>query len=137
MPLYEFVCAAGHKFERFLRLVNCGEPQRCECGVPAQKLVSAPFVRGDTPDYVSPVTGEVISGRRARRNDLARHHCIEYEPGLREHNASRRASEEAATDSALDHTLESQLAAMPARKKELLEQELRAGADLGLVRATP
>ena len=35
---------------------------------------------GSIPDikpYRSPVTGEVIGGRRAKRDDLARHNCID------------------------------------------------------------
>ena len=38
------------------------------------------YVRGDLPDYVSPVTGKVVSGRRQRREDLKRHGCIELGP---------------------------------------------------------
>lgn len=36
----------------------------------------------DIPDYQSPVTGEVISGRRQRRHDLEKHNCVEWEPSL-------------------------------------------------------
>jgi hypothetical protein len=32
---------------------------------------------GDTPGYTSPVTGEWIEGRRARRYDLEKHNCID------------------------------------------------------------
>lgn len=33
----------------------------------------------DTPDYHSPVTGELISGRVARREDMKKHGCVEYD----------------------------------------------------------
>ena len=36
-----------------------------------------PMVIGDTPGYQSPVTGEWIEGRRARRYDLQKHGCID------------------------------------------------------------
>lgn len=134
MPLYSYMCASGHPFDRYLKLAQSGEPQRCECGAPAQKLVSAPFVRGDLPDYVSPVTGELVSGRKARREDLVRHGCVEYEPSLRAEHERRRAQEESRLDHAIEETVEAQLHGMPARKRELLDQELRAGAGLELVR---
>ena len=34
-------------------------------------------VIGDIPAYQSPVTGEVIGGRRQKRDDLARHNCVD------------------------------------------------------------
>lgn len=34
----------------------------------------------DIPDYQSPVTGDVISGRAARKEDLKKHGCIEIDP---------------------------------------------------------
>ncbi len=39
----------------------------------------APMVFGDIPDYRSPVDGKLISGRRQRRYDLAKHGCIEMD----------------------------------------------------------
>lgn len=39
--------------------------------------VCAPNVVPDTPAYRSPITGEVIEGRRARREDLKKHGCVE------------------------------------------------------------
>ncbi len=39
-----------------------------------------PFVLGDLPAYTSPVTGAVIEGRTARRDDLRRHNCREVDP---------------------------------------------------------
>lgn len=40
----------------------------------------SPYVRGDLPSYVSPVSGKVIEGRAARREDLARTGCREVDP---------------------------------------------------------
>ncbi len=36
-----------------------------------------PQVRGDLPGYQSPVTGEWIEGRRARKYDLEKHNCVD------------------------------------------------------------
>lgn len=43
----------------------------------------APYVVSDIPDYASPITGEIISGRAARREDLKKHNCIEVDPPKR------------------------------------------------------
>lgn len=47
MPLYDFSCPEGHRFERFVPLAKFSDPQRCECGAPSQRLVSAPVVLSD------------------------------------------------------------------------------------------
>jgi hypothetical protein len=39
-----------------------------------------PFILRDTPAYVSPVTGHVVDGRSARREDLKRSGCREVDP---------------------------------------------------------
>ena len=39
-----------------------------------------PYIRGDLPAYRSPVTGKLIEGRAARREDLARSGCREVDP---------------------------------------------------------
>lgn len=44
---------------------------------PLQGAFPCPRVIADIPAYRSPVTGEVISGRRAKRDDLARHNCVD------------------------------------------------------------
>lgn len=41
----------------------------------------APYIISDIPDYPSPITGEMISGRVARREDLKKHGCFEVGPG--------------------------------------------------------
>lgn len=42
--------------------------------------IAAPMVMRDTPDYESPVTGEMITSRSHRREDLKRHDCHEVDP---------------------------------------------------------
>jgi hypothetical protein len=39
----------------------------------------APVIWDDLPGYESPVTGQWVEGRRARRNDLSRTHSRPYE----------------------------------------------------------
>lgn len=43
---------------------------------------AAPMVVPDTPGYASPIDGKWIEGRRARRYDLEKNDCVEWEPSL-------------------------------------------------------
>lgn len=138
MPLHDFRCERGHIFEEFQSLLELRDETRCYCGATAKKIfIAAPFTRGDTPDYESPITGLPIRGRAQRREDLARSGCVEWEPGMREENARRRAARDRAEEQAIDQTLDAEISRMPARKLELLEQELRAGVSATVERATP
>lgn len=47
MPLYDFQCAEGHRFERMVPLSRFGDRQECACGEAAGRLVSAPLVVSD------------------------------------------------------------------------------------------
>src|SRR5690242_19383039 len=48
MPLYDFQCADGHRFERFVPLAHFGDRQTCECGAGASRSISAPRVLSDS-----------------------------------------------------------------------------------------
>lgn len=45
--------------------------------VPDRNGVCLPRYTPDTPGYASPITGEWIEGRSARREDLKKHNCVE------------------------------------------------------------
>lgn len=135
MPLYEFACP-DHKFDRFLPLARYAEPQVCACGKPATKVISSPMVIDDIPAYTSPVDGKLITSRRARREDLVRNGCVEYEPGLRAHHERVLAQSDERLERGMEDTIEGELAKMPARKKELLDQEMRAGVSAEVIRKT-
>lgn len=138
MPLHDHRCGEGHVFERFVPLAELELTQTCECGARAERIfLQPPMTAGDLPGYESPVTGEWIEGKAARRNDLAKNDCVAWEPGMREENQRRRDSVARKEEASIDHAFESTLAEMPARKKEKLEQELRAGASAEVVRGSP
>lgn len=42
----------------------------------------APMVVRDIQEYRSPVDGKLISSRSARREDLKKNDCVEWEPGI-------------------------------------------------------
>ncbi len=46
-------------------------------GEPWVSPFAAPMIISDIPPYRSPITGEVIGGRRARADDLKRHNCVD------------------------------------------------------------
>lgn len=89
------------------------QPQTCaKCGVAAPYTISAPRVFSDFPAYVSPSTGKVIEGKKARIEDLARSGCRPYEEGEMQ-DAERRAREaEKETDALIDETVERTLVEM-------------------------
>ena len=62
-----------------------GKPEPSTSGA-----ICMPYVRGDLPAYQSPVTGEWIEGRAARRNDLAKHGCFEIDPPTKKYLKNER-----------------------------------------------
>lgn len=54
MPLYDFQCDAGHRFDRVVKLADFDAPQACGCGAAASRLISAPRVLSD---YMTPCMG--------------------------------------------------------------------------------
>ena len=54
MPLYDFQCGEGHRFERLVPLAFFHVIQDCDCGSPAQRQLSAPRVVCDT---IAPIMG--------------------------------------------------------------------------------
>lgn len=135
IPIYEYVCEVGHGFERYLPVAQYATAQRCECGAASQKVLSAPMVVTDLPGYSSPVDGRWVEGRKARREDLARNNCVPYEPSMKSEYMKKIDRNTAALDAKVDAHVESEIARMPARKREKLEAELRAN-DLSVERAT-
>lgn len=67
----------------------------------------APFIMGDLPDYESPIDGRVISGRAARREDLRRSGCREWEGMEQEKKEAHRWKVE--NERKLDQKLEQNL----------------------------
>jgi hypothetical protein len=47
--------------------------------VSARRSAALHFIQPDLPGYESPITGQWIEGRKARREDLRRHNCRPWE----------------------------------------------------------
>ena len=67
-----------------------------------------PIIIADLPDYESPIDGHIISGRVARRNDMARTGCRPWEGMQQEQKEAARQQnyESQREDRQLDHTME-------------------------------
>lgn len=127
MPVYTYRCASCQTpFEKFKRVVDYLEPE-FHCEQRAIKTLTPALLMTDLPGYTSPVDGRWVEGRAARREDLKRNGCREYDPSERVNFIKDRELAEEKFDREVDATLDAQIATMPARKLELLEQEVRSG----------
>lgn len=135
MPLYEYACACGTKFDRILPLADYAVPQSCPvCNAVAVKQLSAPMVRGDLPGYQCPITGDWVEGRRAHEKNLAKHGCRVLESGEVEQAKRASAHADESLSERIAETAVSVVENMPAAKREQLGRELSNGADITVER---
>lgn len=138
MPLHDHTCQAGHTFERLIPIAELHVPQHCQCGAPAKRVFlrfPMAYVQGDIC-YDSPVDGRHITNKHARIEDLARHNCVPYDPSMKAEHMRRIKESDDAIGRDIERHFDAEVSAMPARKRELLEQELRSGADLEITRGS-
>jgi putative FmdB family regulatory protein len=133
MPLYEYKCSCGKRFDRLLKLAEYDTPQTCECGQVAEKQLSAPAVFGDFAAYSCPVTGRRIEGRKEHEANLRRHGCRVLEPGETQQASRRIAEEDAKLEEAFAETAVKLVEAMPAAQKEQLGKALET-SEVAVVR---
>lgn len=134
MPIYEYKCDCGARFERVLPMALYQATQYCDCGRAAEKQLSAPAVRGDYEAYDCPITGKRIEGRRAHEENLRAHGCRVLEPGETREVDSRRKRQDEALDKAVERTAEEFVAKLSSPDKEALGTALDKGLDVGVVR---
>lgn len=134
MPLYDFKCATGHKFETFLKLVHYQDPQICACGLPASRVISAPMFHIEHVGYDCPITGDWIGSKRQHEENLQKQSCRVLEPGERQLVTKNKEAEEAAFDKSIEDSVEKEFYALPSEKKERLANELLGGMDVTVER---
>lgn len=134
MPLYEYQCPCGKRFERFLPLSRYSEPQQCTCGLLAEKRLSTPAVIGDYPAYTCPITGKVVEGRRAHNENLKQHDCRILEPGEKEAVQRNRKKADEAFENSVAETAAELVEKLPSAKREQLGRELEHGLDVTIQR---
>jgi hypothetical protein len=81
------------------------------------------FIQPDLPGYESPITGQWIEGRKARREDLKRHGCRPWEgkPAELAQAAKNRAIADRELSRAAEQRVERAWAQLPPRMKRVLE----------------
>jgi putative FmdB family regulatory protein len=111
MPIYEYLCAAGHVTDAYATVERRHEDKACAtCGGKAVKaILHAPRVFGDYEGYLSPATGRWIEGRRARVEDLKQSGCRPFEAGEHQHAAARSAANDRQLDAVADDAVERSL----------------------------
>lgn len=137
--MYDYKCSkCGGRESRLLPLALYNSEQRCwKCGEALEKQVAAPRVLGDYPAYNCPITGELIEGRKAHRENLARHGCRVLEPGEVDRAKRFATQREVDFEQRLDETVEKEIAALPPEKLEALACELDHGVTATVDRGTP
>lgn len=126
----------GSEVEISCRVADLGLTRFCRCGSVYERIYKkfpAAFVEADVC-YNSPIDGRAITTKQARIEDLRRNGCRPYETGESEDLQRRKVKEEVELDRSIDSTVDKEIALMPQRKRELLEQEVRAGATTEIVR---
>lgn len=139
MPIYEWICPKGHEFELTMSVAQYSSRETCKCGAEARRVISLPRLVTASADvaYDSPIDGRPITSRAQRLDDLARHGCREYDPEMKKDAARFRARLDESLDKSVDEHIERQFETMPQRKREQLENEVKAGADVNVIRSAP
>lgn len=110
MPLYDYKCREHGVFDAYAPMSLSSEPQPCPgCGEPAEKVIlHAPRVFGDIEPFISPATGQIVQGKRGRREDMLRTGCREWE-GLeseQRHHAKKQEVADAEVDAQIEEAVE-------------------------------
>ena len=50
MPIFEYKCENGHRFEKMTTIAKREEPQICDCGVVGKFVISCPTIALDGTD---------------------------------------------------------------------------------------
>ena len=127
MPLYEYQCGNGHFFMKFLTRVNHSPIWVCDtCGEVGQQVIGAPLVVKVAEDvcYDSPIDGQPVTSWAARANDLARNHCVPYDPGMRQDHERRLQESDKAIDASIEQHVERAIEKMPTAQRGKLYSEL-------------
>lgn len=139
VPLYEYRCANQHLTQKLYRVRDYVEAVDCErCDLAAVRVFSPPVMVKASPDvcYDSPIDGKPITSHAARREDMQRHDCIEYDPEMKTDALRRQQESEQALDASIEQTVYREVAKLPKVKKDrLIKEVLHQGATAEVVRS--
>lgn len=136
MPIYDYHCDACESdmqiYYSFKEHINV---TTCDCGQIAKQVVSVPMlIKSRMVYYDSPIDGRPITSEAARREDMAKNDCVEYDPGMRQDNDRHVAESQQALDRSIDDTMEKEISHLSSRQLETLNSEIASGASADVVR---
>lgn len=140
MPQYLYQCPVGHKTTKFLALANHQPLSDCgTCGVLAEQVITAPLLVKAAQDvcYDSPITGAPVTSWAQRREDLAKHGCMPYDPEMKTDYTNRLKAEDAALDKTIETHVEQAIEKMATKQRNALASDiLDKGQGLEYARGT-
>ncbi len=123
MPTYSYGCPKCGREEDAFRAIDQRHDGPPCCGQPMSLEIRPAYAIPDIPGYVSPVTGEWVEGRKARREDMKRTGSRPWEGMEAEKSEARRQREyaERRLDKKLDEGARRAYYQLPPSKRRLLE----------------
>lgn len=109
-----------------------------QCDLAAVRIFTAPVMVKAQPDiaYNSPIDDRPITTHAARKDDLARHGCIEYDPEMKKDAARRTQDRQEALDRSVEQTVTREIAKLsPAKRRQLKKEVVNMGAGLEVNRS--
>ncbi|MEK9894955.1 MAG: hypothetical protein VW518_00830 [Burkholderiaceae bacterium] len=96
------------------------------CDLAAVQVLTAPLLVSVKADigYDSPIDGTHITSWHARQEDLKRHECIEYDPGMKQDYQRRITDGEQALDRQVDAFVEEKIERMSTAERQRLHTAL-------------
>lgn len=105
----------------YVEAVDCDR-----CDLAAVRIFTAPatvIARQDVC-YDSPIDGRPITSRDARREDMKRSGCIEYDPEMKKDAARIKKERNAAFDGKIEATAKGAVGRLSKAKRAILKKEL-------------
>ena len=141
MPRYSYRCANHHVIERWSTIRDHESAISCEeCNLVAQQIIEAPLYVSAQREvrYDSPITGEPITSRAGWREDMKKHDCVEYDPGMKQDEIRLKEESWQKLDRQVDQTVAESVSKMTTKQKgELWSAVTEQGASCDVVRSTP
>lgn len=126
MPTYSYHCACGLSWLAYRTLASFQPHLTCECGLEGDLVITAPVLVKAQSDcrYDSPIDGTPITSHAQRIEDMKRHNCIEYEPGMKQDQQRRVAEDDAKLDRSIEQHVERVIEKMPTKQRNKLASDI-------------
>lgn len=138
--IYTYRCEQGHAFEVYRRISEHQSIERCDCGLDALQVLTAPVMVKVACDvrYTSPIDDTPITSHQARLEDMKRHDCVPYDPEMKTDARRRAAESQAHLEAAVEQTVCEEIGKLShAKKAQLVKEVVHQGMTVEPVRSTP